>query len=327
MATPARAATARPRVPAAPAGVGSAGGMTWSGWSQTAQGITTNNALACLAGSFGGSVAGSRLWLVATATNNRIYFNTSNDAQNWSGWKEVPGGGQTTGAPTAGFGPNGQLVISVRGLDNAIWLNSTSDGVNWAGWFSIGGQTFATPLLAEDTKVFVPRTDGVIFVNSTTDLRNFTGWQVVPGNGITNDALCLNGFNFSGVGGADVLFATGTDNRIYYNPVDVTTGVSTSIVGKWTEVPGNGFTDAAPAVAGFSDYIDALLFVKGAGNQSIFVNLASGYPHFGGWEVVPGGGQTNVALCATGFFDGFGSGPILLFAVGLDGTPWVNMGT
>jgi len=326
LATPAQAVTARPRVPARPAGAGSAAGMNWSGWAQTAPGISTSNAMACIADGVG-PIAGSQVWLIATGTDNRIYANTSSDAQNWNGWNEVPGGGLTAGPPTVGIGPNGSLVLSVTGLDNAIWLNSTTDGINWTGWFSIGGQTFASPLLAERLQVYVPATDGEIFVNSTTDLQNFTGWNVVPGNGLTDVALCLDSFNFSGAGGADVLFAKGLDSRIYYNPVDVTAGVSTSIVGKWTEVPGGGLTDAAPAVAGFNDFIDALLFVKGFQDQRIFVNLASGFANFGGWEEVPGGGLTNNAPCTSGFFDEIGAGPILLFVVGTDGTPYLNMAT
>ncbi|MBV9450275.1 MAG: hypothetical protein JO345_30740 [Streptosporangiaceae bacterium] len=327
-AAPAAAATARPRGRLRLSGAGSAAGMNWTGWTRIAPGMVTSNAMACIAGVFGSSVAGFPVWLFATGQDNKIYANTSGDGQNWAGWHEVPGGGQTMMAPTAGFGPNGALVLSVTGLDNSIWLNSTTDGVNWTGWFSIGGQTFTSPLLAEPgVHVYVPGTVDEIFVNSTTDLQNFTGWNVVPGNGLSDVALCLDGFNFAAAGGADVLFAKGLDNRIYYNPVDVTPGVSPSIVGKWTEVPGGGLTDSAPAVAGFSDYIDALLFVKGFQDQRIFVNRADGYPNFGDWEEVPGGGLTDVSLCATGFFNDFGEGPILLFAVGTDGTPFLNMAT
>jgi hypothetical protein len=301
--------------------------MNWTGWAQTAPGLVTSNALACISDS-PNSVAGAPLWLFGTGQDNKIYANTSTDAQNWAGWKEVPGGGLTANAPAAGFGPNGSLVLSVTGLDHAVWLNSTTDGSNWTGWSSIGGQTFAAAMLAPPTvHCYVPGTDDEVFVNSTTDLQNFTGWSVVPGGGLTDVALCQDSFNFSGTGGADVLFAKLLDNRIYYNPVSVTPGVSQSIVGKWTEVPGGGLTDAAPAVTGFSDFIDALLFVKGFQDQRIFVNRADGFPNFEGWVEVPGGGLTNVAVRATGFFDAFGAGPILLFAVGTDGTPFINMAT
>lgn len=291
-----------------------------------APGMVTSNSMACIAGDFGASVAGSRVWLFATGTDGRIFFNNSSDALNWAGWSEVPGGGRTSLGPTAGLGPNGQLVLSVTGLDNAVWLNSTTDGSNWTGWFSIGGQTIAAPLLGEPgLHVYAVGTDEEIFVNTTTDLQNFSGWSVVPGGGSTTIAMCLNGFNFSGVGGVDALFAVGTNNHIFYNAVDSDGPISPSILNHWTEVPGGGMTDAAPTAAGFSDFIDALLFVKGFQDQRIYVNLASGYPNFGGWQEVPGGGRTNVAQCATGFFDNFGIGPILLFAVGTDGTPFLNM--
>jgi hypothetical protein len=320
LATPARAS-------------GSAAGFTWSGWAPTAAGMVTNNAMACIAGSFGGSIAGARLWLFATRTDNRIFFNNSADAQNWSGWSEVPGGGVTTMGPSAGIGPNGQLVLGVTGTDGAVWLNSTTDGSNWSGWGSTGfvanDVAAAAPTLGPPAlHIYAPTASfGEVAVNSTTDLQNFAGWNTLESDGASNLAFCLGSFNFSGVGGADALFRTTLDNTIGYSAVDVSGSVSPSIIGVPEVIPGNGLSDAGPAIAMFNDSISALLFVKGLRSQQIFVNRADSYNNFGIWEVVPGGGLTNVALCATGFFDAFGTGPILLFAVGTDGTPWLNMAT
>jgi len=322
LAGPAAARAIRPQRLNAPA---AAGGLNWTGWSPTAPGMITNSALACAPSTLGGT----SMWLFATgAADSKIYANTTSDNQNWNGWFEVPGNGLTDLAPSAATGPEDQLVLTVTGQDGAIYVNITSDGSTWTGWNSIGGVTDLPPLFGPfASQFYAVGTDSQIYSNSTTDLSSFSGWTPVPGNGLTNAGL-----SYADIGGINVLFATGTDNAIYYNEISAGPGEATTQGGTWLQVAGGGLTDAAPAgvQAPGLDFINWCLFVKGYQSQQIYINRASGSPlNFGGWEEVPGGGRTNVALCPTiaDSPNGHSLGQLLLFAVGPDNVPYVNVGS
>jgi hypothetical protein len=309
------AGLARPAASLTPART--ADDMSWTGWAPAAPGLVTSSALACLAS----PVAGAAVWLFGTGPDNRIYANRMDGNGIWAGWREVPGGALTDTAVSAGAGPRGGIVLAAKGPDQAVRVNSTSDGSNWTGWSSIGGETNVSPLMASWMHVYTAGPDEEIFLHS------FTGWTLVPGNALTTSAMCLNRFNLPGGGSANVLFAIGTDNRVYGNPVGVTRGVSTPITGIWTEVAGGGRTDAGPAIAPFADHTAALLLVKGVADQRIFLNRTDGFPDFGGWAELPGHGRTNLAPCAATASDATGHERIFVFTVGTDGTPYLNIGS
>jgi hypothetical protein len=305
-----------------PMSAGTAAGLNWTGWAPVAPGLTTQRPLACTQTLLGGGA----VWLFATGDDSRIYANRTTDDTNWEDWREVPGGGLTNNAVSAGVGPNGELVLAVTGTDNGIWINSTADGSNWTGWISAGGATFAPPLVGLPRgNLFAVGTDEQIYRNAT-DLRTFGGWRLLPGNGFTNDGMSMVYSNFTD-GGIFALFVKGLDSRIYYNYADVNGNMDRSIIGRWTEVEGGGLTDSAPAATPTpgQDLIYTHLFVKGFGDQHIYVNRADRL-RFGSWTQVPGGGLTNLAPCATTSRHGFLDGPLMLFVVGLDGQAYLNKG-
>jgi hypothetical protein len=307
-----------------PMSVGRVAGLDWSGWAPVAPGLTTQQPLACTQSFVGGVAA---VWLFATGDDSRIYANRTTDNTNWVGWSEVPGGGFTNNAPSAGVGPNGELVLAVTGTDNAIYINSTADGSNWTGWIFAGGASFVPPLVGLPRgNLYAVGTDEQIYRNST-DLHTFGGWNLLPGNGFTDTGMSMEYSNFAGVGGVFALYVKGLDSRIYYNTVDVNGTLDRSGVGRWTEVDGGGLTDSAPAATATpgTDLIDTHLFVKGFQGQRVYVNRADRL-RFGSWAEVPGGGLTNLAPCATTSRFGFLDGPLMLFVVGLDGRPWLNKG-
>lgn len=81
----------------------------------------------------------------------------------------------------------------------------------------------------------------------------------------------------------------------------------------WTEVEGNGRTDAAPAAATLGDRL--FCFVKGNGGPKIFVNEGRVTGPFGGWKEVEGDGATNAAPAAAAL-----SNHVFCFVKG-DGSP------
>src|SRR4051794_34530156 len=74
-------------------------GVPWSGWAQVPGGGATIGAPAAFKLDGGGGV----LYVVVRGTDSRIYYNrlvTSDALTAWSGWRAIPGGGQTTSGPT-----------------------------------------------------------------------------------------------------------------------------------------------------------------------------------------------------------------------------------
>jgi hypothetical protein len=315
----------------AAAAAGTQAGLTWTGWSPVAPGLTVDTPLACLRGFGNSNLIGFRsMWLFARRTDNRIFSNRSNDdGQSWVGWTEVPGGGLTdraVGATMSSMGP--VLMAKGQDPDKEVWLNWTGDGIAWSGWHSLGGATNVSPTYYID-RAYAVGTDGEMFSNFTRDLSSFAGWALVPGNGLTDAGINVTGFGPSG--GALVVFAKGLDSRIYFNPVRTNFNISPRVVGQWAEVPGGGFTDASPTSAAVPvpapQSSDGCVFVKGYGDQRIWVNRASGGFNFSGRGEVPGGGRTNLAPCATTGASTTRLGPLFLFIVGTDGRPYMNIGS
>jgi hypothetical protein len=309
--------------PAQAAGVAD---MSWTGWFPAAPGFVTNVPLAPVASFLRGAV----VWLFGTGQNGRIYANRSADGHNWVGWSEVPGNGWTPSRVSAATGAHGEIVLTARGGDNAIYVNSTPDGINWTGWIDTGGATYFGPLAGYPyTNLFAVGTDGEMFSNPTGDLHNFGGWRVVPGNGVTNAELAMVNVNIPSLIIAQQLFHKGLDNRIYENTVSAQGNLSPSSMGHWTELPGNGMTDAAPTAASGpnTDLIDYCVFVKGLNSQRVYVNRIGPFSSFVGWQEVPGGGLTNLAPTAVTSISVATSDRLFLFVVGLDNAPYLNIGS
>jgi hypothetical protein len=159
----------------------------------------------------------------------------------WSGWTEIPGGGQSSEGPAATF-YSGKLYVFVHGYyqnniaDNRIYCN-VFDGKNWSGWTEVkgNGQGYGSPAVAAggDGKLYVVVRgveDGIYY--NVFDGKYWSGWAEVAGNGRTNDAPAVVSYNgklyvlVAGVGPGPT--------QMYYNVFD----------GKywsgWAEVGGNG---------------------------------------------------------------------------------------
>jgi hypothetical protein len=91
----------------------------------------------------------------------------------------------------------------------------------------------------------------------------------------------------------------------------------------WTEVPGGGNTDCAPAAVVFKNRL--YLFVVGV-DFGIYVNQFDG-DIWTGWEVLPGNGRTSVSISAMTYSppDGEPDSALYLIARGMDQKPYVNV--
>jgi hypothetical protein len=211
----------------------------------------------------------------------------------WSGWGEVPGNGFTLSGPAPTFDQKNDYLF-VRGTNNHLYMN-TSNGTTVSGWKEVPG-TMLTPSAPAATtsgttvSLFVRGMDNKIYKNTLIG-TTWSGWKEVAGNGLTIDTP--NAYDY-GNGFLD-LFVRGTNNHLYINTFNETTGWS-----GWSEVPGNGSTLSAPttevSTASGSNFLN--LFVRGTNNH-LYVNKTSDFKTWSGWKEVPGNGSTLSAPAAT----------------------------
>jgi hypothetical protein len=101
-------------------------GTMWSGWSEVPGHGLTPSAPAATTLFLS---AGNTLYLFVRGTDNKLYVNTFANGTTWSGWSQVPGNMLTPDAPgavafaTNATGTQGQVALSVRGINNRIYLN------------------------------------------------------------------------------------------------------------------------------------------------------------------------------------------------------------
>jgi hypothetical protein len=206
----------------------------------------------------------------------------------WSGWTEIPGGGQSSEGPAATF-YSGKLYVFVHGYyqnniaDNRIYCN-VFDGKNWSGWTEVkgNGQGYGSPAVAAggDGKLYVVVRgveDGIYY--NVFDGKYWSGWAEVAGNGRTSAPPAVANFF-----GKLYVVVRGVGDRIYYNVLD----------GKywsgWAEVAGNGRTNDAPAVVSYNGKLYVLVAGVGPGPTQMYYNVFDG-KYWSGWAEVGGNGR------------------------------------
>jgi hypothetical protein len=227
-------------------------------------------------------------------------------ALSWSEWQEVQVPSGISAAANA-VAVGDKVYLFGRWIETGAILftagnPATADWSRWAEVLPFGQSDSAvSPVrIGEDLLLFAKGTG-----NSAIFMKQFagggaapagSGWIEVPGGGRT-------GLPPAAVMFQDKLhvFAAGTDDsKVYLNVASGSGEVVNFRWSGWSEVPGNGRTDApmTAAVAGGQ----LLLFAKGAGIQAIFVNrLQDGY--WSGWTEVSGGLRTDTAPAVVSFFD------------------------
>ena len=162
--------------------------------------------------------------------------------------------------------------LFATGTDERIYINPSPVTGEWTevpggGLTNAGlcGNEFNISGGGSFFELFAKGTDGQIYQNVFSgSVPGFGKWLQVPGNGLTRVALTVAPTPGTGLTQAH-LFATGTDDGIYFNEwFDTWSG--------WTAVPGGGLTDAALAAvtsnATGSDGSGTLfLFAKGTDDR------------------------------------------------------------
>lgn len=237
-----------------------------------------------------------------------IFHSVCVEADSWSGWTEVPGGGTTDVALSASTFA-GKVYLFGRGInDSRIYLNTGSayHGKNWSGWSEVpgGGTTDASLACTPRRDKLYLFAKGIndrgIYLNTMSLSEDWSGWSQVPGDGTTDKALRAATYDDK-----MYLFAKGIDDhRIYLNVFD---GVSWS---GWNQVPGDGATNAPLATAVVHNAL--YLFARGIDDMRIYMNRLSSAA-WSGWREVPGGRTTDVGLSAASI-----GTQLQLFAKGID---------
>jgi hypothetical protein len=252
-------------------------GGSWSGWKEVPGGFHTSSAPAC-------TQHDSRLYLFAVGEEDKVNVTQFNGTA-WDDWSEVFGGGHTNVALSA-TSFEGSLYLFAKGSsDQLVWVN-VLNGTSWTGWKEVPGgfRTNSSPnaVTYQDELCLFCKGPGEAISMNRFDGQHWRGWQRVPGDGHTNSAL----------GAATdqarlYIFAKGsTDQKIYVNAWAVTPAIPPSPNGPlhpipasskwsgWIEIPGDGHTDCGPAGSLFGGQM--YLFVKGGGEEIIYVNRSNG---------------------------------------------------
>ena len=238
--------------------------------------------------------------LFAKGLHRAVWIKTTTDDKNWSGWNSI--GGETDFAPAVINIAGGIFWVFRTGTDSHVYFITSLDGRDWGPWRERGGGgvTIAAPA-ATWRDILVAGTDQGVWIKGLDSTLPFT--KLPPGDLLTTQGLCMMEYrNPDGSGQFfDVAFGVGTDQKIYQNVYNNPWNVSLP-TGQWIEVPGNGATNVALAVARLPGTAGACLFATGLDNK-IYVNvncpLSFGDIHsWSGWSEVDGGGRTDVALAA-----------------------------
>src|SRR6516165_7853745 len=170
--------------------------LLWDGWNEvpSASGPLgqTNVGPAAV-----GNTSGISVVLIAQGLDRAVWFNTTHDGQNWSGWKSM--GGQTDFAPCVITGTPGQrrrdgVWVWATGTNppGHIFQNQSIDGRSFGRWSELGGGgvAIAAPATTLWGHILVPGTDKRIYIKkSLVDDSPFT--ILPPGNLLTTQGLCL----------------------------------------------------------------------------------------------------------------------------------------
>lgn len=266
----------------------------WSGWSEVPGGGKTQSSPAACQRSFSsgafGDLGESGLHLFVRGTDDKIHRQRF-DGSAWSGWQEVPGGRRVSSGPAA-TAIIDRMTICIRDEEGRILENLHVGGESdWRGWSEVpgNGRTLSEPALSEleRSPVKVVRgTDNGIHFNVDG------GWNRIPdGSTFSRPGVAMKSvFGLPTTRDHLHVIVRGTDDGLHHNIFD-----GSSWEG-WREVPGQGLTLTAPAVANFGG--DIFLTVKGT-DDALHVNRWDG--SWEGWKAVPGGGLTPSAPALASF--------------------------
>jgi hypothetical protein len=242
--------------------------------------------------------------LIAQGLDRAVWFNTTHDGQNWSGWKSI--GGQTDFALSVIRGSDeGHAGVWVWATGTNppghIFQNQSIDGRSFGGWSELGGGgvAIAAPATTLWGHILVPGTDKRIYIKkSLVDDSPFT--ILPPGNLLTTQGLCLMQYHGPGNQFYEVAFAVSTNQKIFQN-IYFTQNISLP-TGQWTEVPGGGVTNVAVAATQLPGTTGTCLFAVGTDNK-IYVNELSpsafgDVTSWNGWGKLDDVGATDAALAA-----------------------------
>jgi hypothetical protein len=165
--------------------------------------------------------------------------------------------------------------------------------------------------------------DGRIYITQTDANWNWNSrWTEVPGNGRTSTAPAVAVFNnrlvvlIKGFGSDGA--ASGYDNRIYITQTDA----NWSWNSRWTDVPGNGRTSSAPAVAVFNGRLVVLVRGQGSDNHIYITQTTTDWQWNSGYTEVPGNGNSWDSPSATVF-----NGRLVVLATRVDGYVYITQTT
>ena len=188
----------------------------------------------------------------------------------WSGWYPVPGAPAIASNPGVAYYGD-RLWVVVRDHGGRIFMAHQGTNVvvggggeYWTPFTEVlgGGRTDVAPAVAASSSgvyIVVRALDGAIYMKTPSTPNS---WIPVPGEGRTPSAPAAFIPNVGTNPGSTLYVAVrGTDNRIYLNTRNATTGAWSL----WYEVPGDGRTGTAPALSFSQAHVN--LFVTGTDNK------------------------------------------------------------
>jgi hypothetical protein len=217
------------------------------------------------------------LFALVKALDGNLYLNQGELGRTFVGWQ--PLGMQTNLAPAAASSGNTTAAVAV-GTDGHIFYNWWELGQGPQGWreMSGDGRTDMVPAAAlvnaDHHYLFalVKGLDGNLYVNQGELGRTFVGWQSLGLQTNLAPAAASSGNTTAAV-------AVGTDGRIFYNWWELGQGPQ-----GWLEMPGEGRTDVAPAVALVNaDHHYMFAVIKGLDGY-LYVNQGELGRPFVGWQ-------------------------------------------
>jgi hypothetical protein len=165
------------------------------------------------------------------------------------------------------------ILVFATGLDQHIYLSQAELGHGFSGWFEVqgDGRTDAAPTagaIGKHVYVAIKGLDRDIHLNQADFGKVFGQWFPMKFITVASPAI-------TGVGNSVYFFAQRPDQRIFYNR---------AVLGQagqgWSEVEGEGRTDAAPSAGAVATHV--FIGIKGLDGR-IYINQADLDKPFGQW--------------------------------------------
>jgi hypothetical protein len=243
------------------------------GWREVPGNGRTNAAAAAAAVS-----DGTYVFIVIKGLDGNVYLNQGTPGGSFVGWQAL--GIRTNVAPSAASSGN-TTTVAVTGTDGRIYFDWWEFGGGGHGFREVPGgvrtdTTTASSLFIGNVIYLLARgLDGVVYQTwGYTDGR-FQPWQSM---GITTNVAPAMSSGGDITGNYTVGVVTGTDGRVYYDWWDAITYRH-----GWREMPGGGYTNAAPAAAWVHDANYVFVMIKGLDN-TMYLNQGSPGGSFVGWR-------------------------------------------